>query len=107
MTPGLYANQPAVLAAIDQVIAWCTASQAQSPDAVVQKEMEALKQIRTIVSQFWPLSDNAKNAIVIGPVAAKNIADWNEPLANALMVLDAVLKNNGQSIEKLGLPNQI
>ena len=107
MTPEIYANQAAALAAIDQVMAWCMASQAQSPDAVVEQEMNALQQIRPIVSHYWPLPDNAKNAIVIGPVAAKNIADWNEPLANALMVLDSVLKNNGKSIEKLGIPNQV
>jgi len=42
-----------------------------------------------------------KAQLNIGPVAAKNIADWNDSLATALMVLHDVLKYDGDRLYRL------
>ena len=86
-------EQTDILEAIDAVIALCDAAQADTPDPVVMAEKEALCRIRSEVARQWPRSDAFRAAITIGPVAAKNIADWNAPLADALMKLDHRLRH--------------
>ena len=102
MTSTMYVDQAKVLSAIDRVISWCWDSQLKDPDKAVDEEIKDLQHVRSEVEQRWPLPEPIKAAIKIGPVAAKNIADWNSELANALMILHHVLKHDGDSIEKLG-----
>jgi hypothetical protein len=90
-----------VISAIDPVIAMCQECQATAPDPAVEQELNDLLQLRAEVERQWPLPDSTKAAIKIGPVAAKNIADWNSDLANALMALHHVLKHDGDAIAGL------
>lgn len=99
-----------ILRAIDNVIARCLQSQEKKPDPVVTKEISALHKIREEVRQQWPLPQNIKSKINIGLVAAKNLSDWNDELANCLMIIDYALTHDGTSLEKLrcsGEPNSV
>jgi hypothetical protein len=90
-----------ILHAIDTVLNECVASQLKSPDVVVGQEILGLQNARMEVEHQWPLSDAMKARLNIGPIAAKNIADWNDNLATSLMVLHHVLKHDGDSLQKL------
>ena len=90
-----------VIKAIDIVISECLASQEKATDVVVASELSALRDIRLRVQCQWPLPQEIKSRLNIGPVAAKNITDWNRRLGNLLMILHHVLKNDGDSLQKL------
>jgi hypothetical protein len=94
-----------ILQAIDVVLGQCAASQMASPDAAVEAIMKGLQKSRTMVQEHWPLPDFVKSQLNIGPVAAKNIADWNDDLATSLMTIHHVLKYDGDSVYRiLGAP---
>jgi hypothetical protein len=78
---------------IDEVLQECEASQSTSWDSVVAAEIAALAELRLQVGEEWPLPLQLKDAINVGPVAAKNIADWNPELAESLMKLDYALRH--------------
>jgi hypothetical protein len=101
MPPGTFPDRNSILRAIDLVLNECIKSQLAFPDVVVGQEIIGLQNVRIIVEQQWPLSEAMKAQFNIGPVAAKNIADWNDSLATALMVLHHVLKHDGDSLYKL------
>jgi hypothetical protein len=101
MTPRTFPDRDSILQAIDLVLNECIKSQLTSPDVVVGQEIIGLQNARIIVEQQWPLTDAVKAQLNIGPVAAKNIADWNNNLATALMVLHHVLKYDGDSLYRL------
>jgi hypothetical protein len=101
MTFGKLPDRSSILQAIDLVLNECIKSQLASPDVVVGQEIVGLQSVRVIVEHQWPLTDAAKARLNIGPVAAKNIADWNDDLATALMVLHHVLQHDGDSLHKL------
>jgi len=88
-----------VLAAIDEAIAACQKSQLVHSNVVVAEELDALQTIAAAVRLEWPLSSTFKNKINVGPVAAKNIDDWNPSLASILMRLDYALRHEGSGLE--------
>jgi hypothetical protein len=101
MTPAIVPDKVYVLHAIDVVLNECIKSQLTSPDVAVGQEILGLQNARFAVDQQWPLPDSVKAQLNIGPVAAKNIEDWNESLATALMVLHHVLKHDGDMLYRL------
>jgi len=101
MTPTIIPDKMYILHAIDVVLHECIKSQLTSPDVAVGQEILGLQNARAAVEQEWPLSDAMKAKLNIGPVAAKNIADWNDNLATALMVLHHVLKHDGDMLYRL------
>lgn len=101
MTPAIIPDKIYILHAIDLVLNECIKSQLTAPDVAVGQEILGLQTVRVAVEQQWPLSDAMKAKVNIGPVAAKNIEDWNYDLANALMVLHHVLKHDGDMLYRL------
>ncbi len=89
-----------MIAAIDEALKECKISQSNSWDSVVASEIAALTDSRLQVEEKWPLSVELKQAINIGPVGAKNIADWNPRLADRLMAVDYALRHDGALLEK-------
>jgi hypothetical protein len=101
MTPAIIPDKVYILHAIDVVLNECIKSQLTSPDVAVGEEIQELQRARFAVEQQWPLPDASKAQITIGPTAARNITDWNQPLATALMLLDHVLINDGDMLYRL------
>jgi hypothetical protein len=90
-------KQAGLLAEVDRVIALCYA---EPPDPSVDYELEQLRIVRSSLEKAAPKSEIADD-IVIGAFAAKNIADWNPPLADVLMRLDFRLRQElTQSAER-------
>jgi hypothetical protein len=98
MTPAFASTQQisigaGLIAEVDRVLALCMAA---PPDASVGYEIEQLYLIRSSLekthSESGPVED-----IVIGAFAAKNIADWNPALADALMDLDYKLRHRSKA----------
>jgi hypothetical protein len=82
-----------LIAEVDRVLALCMA---EPRDPSVAYEIEQLQMIRTVLEDSTLESNGrfgGKIQIVIGAFAAKNIADWNPPLADALMSLDYKLRH--------------
>jgi len=92
-----------VLAAIQRVIGQCEASQLVRPDPAVAHEITELQSLEREVRREWPLSERVKSAIDLGPFAAKNIEDWDESLATALMSLDYSLQHDGVLSKGMGM----
>jgi len=82
--------QREILAAIGRVVELCRSAQ---PDPTIDHEIRQLDALKSAIEDHWPLSPDIKNRIDIGPFAAKNIADWNPALADALMHLDYDLQH--------------
>jgi hypothetical protein len=91
LKPALTREQRNALSSIAVVVDLCKSAE---PDATVDYELEELAAIRAAVEQEWPLPDALKQKISIGPFAAKNIADWDVELADALMALDYALQHD-------------
>ncbi len=99
--PASGVDQATVLWAITQVMDQCRTSEASQPDAAVRAELVALATLYSFIRQQWPLSEQMKQKIDLGPVAAKNIADWNPALADSLMILDYALRHDGEALSDL------
>jgi len=78
-----------LIAEVDRVLALCMSERCEPS---VDYEIEQLHLIRSALEKAYPESWLADN-IVIGAFAAKNIADWNPDLADALMDLDYKLRS--------------
>jgi hypothetical protein len=87
----LTSEQRKALSSIEQVVALCKSAE---PDAAVDYELQELAALHAAVEREWPLPQALKQKISIGPFAAKNIADWDADLANALMSLDYALQHD-------------
>jgi hypothetical protein len=87
----LTGEQRNALSSIELVVALCKSA---SPDAAVDYEIQELAALHAAVEHEWPLPPALKQKISIGPFAAKNIADWDAELANALMSLDYALQHD-------------
>jgi small subunit ribosomal protein S1 len=94
------ATASAVLAAIEHVRGLCLNAQDGRHDTAVAYELQQLDTARRAVVAGWPLHPATKKSIAIGPYAAKNIEDWNEPLATALMVIDFILRHDGEGLDR-------
>ncbi len=92
-------SQADMLCAIQRALDLCNASQNAASDPVVVAEIEALQMLADAVCRQWPLDEEVKKRINIGPVAARNIADWNPGLANALMTVDYALRHDGVGVK--------
>jgi small subunit ribosomal protein S1 len=95
-TQELYAAEaPATHAqrAIQEAIALCKDVLNAGPDEAVAYELRQLEVLEDAVSHRQPLPQIMKDRMDLGPFAAKNIADWNPTLANALMRLDFSLRH--------------
>jgi hypothetical protein len=92
----------AMLVAIEHVAGLCEQLLKKQDDTTVAYMLQELKLISAAVTQAWPLPPGLKNRINLGPYAAKNIDDWNEPLATALMTLHDALQNDGAGLKRLG-----
>jgi small subunit ribosomal protein S1 len=79
--------------AIQEAIALCTDALNAGPDEAVAYELRQLEVLEDAVSHRRPLPQHMKDRMDLGPFAAKNIADWNPALANALMRLDFSLRH--------------
>jgi hypothetical protein len=84
-------EQEAALASIEVVMGLCRSAES---DPAIDYELQELAAIRAAVQQEWPLPAALKQQISLGPFAAKNIADWDTELANALMSLDYALQHD-------------
>jgi small subunit ribosomal protein S15 len=94
-----------ILTAIERAIMMCENSQKFDSDAAVSAELIHLKALRLEIKKGnWPLSAASKRSLNIGPLAAKNIEDWDPKLANMLMDLDFTLRFDGASIDKIVPP---
>jgi hypothetical protein len=91
MTGRQNSAQQEALAAIGRVASMCRSAQ---PDPTVDHEILQLEALKSAVEDHWPLPPMVKNRIDLGPFAAKNIADWNPDLADALMQLDYALQHD-------------
>jgi hypothetical protein len=89
MTPKQTSTGSELIAEVDRVLALCMAERREPS---VDYEMEQLYLIRSALEKAYPESGLPGN-IVIGAFAAKNIADWNPALADALMGLDYRLRH--------------
>ena len=82
-----------LIATLDDVLRECKESEERSPDVVVRAEMQALHSLKNAIEDQWPLEQPYSKAFQIGPIAAKNIADWNPALADSLMQLDSTFRH--------------
>ncbi len=100
-------SQTSALHAVEDVLDQCHASQLIAQDAAVALEIQALNTLVTVVRAQWPLTDEFKSRINLGPVAAKNISDSNPGPAESLMTLDYALRNNGKGLPEAFAPSAV
>jgi len=89
------------LQAIQLVLEQCYASQQEQPDLTVGEEITALETLSKAVGKQWPLPEEITSSINLGPVAARNISDWNPALADSLMKLDYGLRLDTETLAQL------
>jgi small subunit ribosomal protein S1 len=90
-----------VAKAVRQAAELCRVTQDGKLDEAVEYELRQLNVIEEKVLDHWPLSEDVKRRIDLGPFAAKNIADWNTSLATVLMTLDYVLQHDGDGLDSI------
>jgi len=86
---------------IDAAIGLCRDALGARPDEAVAYELRQLESLEDAVSRHWPLPQQTKDRMDLGPFAAKNIADWNSSLASVLMKLDYALRHDGEGLESV------
>jgi len=89
------------LRAIQLVLEQCYASQQEQTDPTVRDEITALEALNKAVVNQWPLPEEITSRINLGPVAARNIADWNPALADSLIKLDYGLRLDTDTLTQL------
>ncbi len=89
------------LQAIELVLEQCYASQQEQSDITVGQQIAALQTLTQAIHAQWPLPEEITARINLGPVAARNIADWNPSLADSLMKLDYGLRHHTETLAQL------
>jgi len=69
--------------------------------STMEREISLLEALKPIIDKQWPLPQDLKARIDLGPFAAKNITDSDPLLADILMRLDYSLQHDGASIKSV------